>query len=216
MARYYATGGTLLGMKAAWLAALAVTVIGCASKPVASPAPPQTRDQQAKPQESLYEQLHSAFFQVDATVQSLSGAADVAQGMEGRAKGDLIPQIRDVVAALNYNGGLLQELAGGDAPNESDVAKDAAKFAKLREDLAKNLNLTLKDVREMLPFISDLALNGPPNLRADAVKLVSSLEGAVDDLLGALHALGAAEDGKQDEPDTADTNQKPPPGFTTG
>ena len=198
----------------ALLVVTAVIACGKTSPQVSASNAPPAVSPKSEGQSTLYDQLHSGLFQADAAVKKLADAVDLAGEIEGKSKGDLAASIKnEMIPTLDDAGSTLASLTGDELPSAEDVAKQDATFQKRRADLIQKVNDILKDVREQEGSASDMALNQPPAIGDSAKRLDALLSEIIDDLLGALDGLGGKEEGAQNEPDTADTNQKPPPGY---
>ena len=208
-------------MRIAWLLCFVALLAGCSSNPT---PPPQTQSGSGQNADTtaeipptapdpLYEQIHSGLFQADAAVKKLGDALDLAKEMQKNAKGALAQAMPDIVNTIDDSGQALASLTGAEAPKPEDVAANKAKFETKRADLINQIGDILHDIRDQEDAAADQADNGDSDIRPIAKKLDELLLQIMDDLKGALTALGAKDPGEQTTPDTGDTNQKPPPGF---
>jgi len=206
-------------MRAGWIATLALVVAcGCSSNTSTTPSdntPPvdtPTATPPAKP-DPLYDQLHSGLFQADAAVKKLGDALDLAHDMQKKATGPFVEAMKDVVATIDDSGSSLAALTGGEPPTADQVAQNKAKYETQRSDLVNKIGDLLKDMREQEDAAADMVDNGNPEIQKLAKRLDDLLLQIIDDLKGALTALGGTDESLQNAPDTGDTNQKPAPGF---
>lgn len=210
--------GILPRMRVVWILCLALFIAGCSnnapapkdSTPVEETPPAQSAPAKADP---LYEQLHSGLFQADAAVKKLADALDIAQDMQKKATGSFAEAMKDVVATIDDSGHSLAALTGGEPPTAEDVANNRSKYQAQRADLINQISDILKDMRDQDDAADSMADIGNPEIQKPARHLDELLLQIIDDLKGALAALGAQDQSLQNTPDTGDTNQKPPPGF---
>lgn len=199
---------------------LAAAIAGCSNSPPPAAEPKEAKQDFPAPEatieqkDPLYEQLHAGMFQADSVVKKLGDALDIAKALQAKAKGDLVAPMKDMVAVLDDAGSSLAELSGGDPPTEEQVKKAPGTYQGKRDLLVKAVNDALHDLREQEGVAASLAEEGPPDGVKQFAELDKLLNACIDDLLGTLSALGGHEDSSQPTPDTGDTNQKPPAGFT--
>lgn len=201
-------------MRAGWAIFVALVLAGCSHAPSAPPpgriAAPGTP---ASERTSLYEQIHSGLYQLDSAVKKIADASDTARNIQDKAKGQWLTDIKGFATALDNAGSALAEKAGGEPPTEDQVAKKAAQYETKRKELIDLINDVLGDMKEGENLASSIATTAPAELKQDGAHLDQVLLQLIDDLRGALSTLGGQEDG-EGPPDTADTNQKPPSGYT--
>jgi|GEM_PF-2950672 len=195
----------------------ALLLVGCSNnapapqdtQPAEETPPAQTTPAKADP---LFEQLHSGLFQADAAVKKLGDALDVAQDMQKKATGAFTEAMKDVVATIDDSGHSLAALTGGEPPTAEDVASNRSKYEAQRADLINQIGDILKDMREQEDAAADMTDNGNPEIQKPAKHLDELLTQIIDDLNGALSALGGKDESPQNAPDTGDSSQKPAPG----
>ncbi|MFI5386398.1 MAG: hypothetical protein ACHQ50_09790, partial [Fimbriimonadales bacterium] len=207
-------------MKGLWMLLVSGALLGCSSEAPAPATKGSTPAQETPAPEAtvevkdpLYEQLHSGLYQADAAVRKIADALEVARGMQDKATDAYAEAMKNVVATIDDAGASLAALTGGDPPTLEQVKADHAKFVARRASLINQMSDILRDMREQQDAAGDMADNGPTEIRARAKKLDGLLTEIIDDLSGALTALGAKDQSLQNAPDTGDTNQKPPTGF---
>lgn len=199
--------------------------MGCSSEGPKLPVEPETKpvangdgivpENPVEKKDELYEQLHGGMFAIGAAVEKVGNALDLAKRMEGKAAAEDKEALKDLIAVLDDTGASLADY-GGEGPTEDEVKGDRKKYTAKRLNLIELLNETLRDLREQEGVAAGMEQMTAEPLKSQAGKLNKLMGEIVDDLVGALEEMGAKEEHSQDLPDTGDTNQPIPPGYTTG
>ncbi len=203
---------------------LAIVAMGCHSALPDSPADPPAKAASTEPQQTLpvekkdelYEQLHGGLFAVGAAVEKLGKASDLLHSLAKSAASEDRETIADMTGSVDDIGATLADF-GEEGPSEEEVKADRKKFAAKRANMVDAIHDALQDLREQEGIAASMEEMGPAAIKKDAAALDKLLSGAIDDLVGALEELGAADSGADpNAPDTSDTNVPVPPGYTAG
>jgi len=176
---------------------LGVALTGCGHKPEAAPqtqTPPPVAEKKS-PEEQLYDQLHSGTFQLEAGMDSIADALKASK--EAKASGDVKKSLDDIQNDIDSAGSSLAEEVD-DAPDKAAVAKDMKTFDAKRQKLCDLVNDSLHDLRDARGIVDSLAEDGKDS---PLESIGQKIDVAIDDLKGALDALG----GKDEEPDDSNT-----------
>lgn len=170
-----------------------VAAIGCGQKSATNSVnqnskPPAVETK--SPEDQLYEQLHSGVFQLEAALDSIEESLKEAKGTKatGNAKGSLTDIVNDIDSA---GSSLAEEV--DDAPAKEAVAADMKSFEAKRKKLCDLVNDSLHDLRDARGIVDSLAEDGKDS---PLENVGAKIDVAIDDLKGALDALG----GKDEEP----------------
>lgn len=161
-------------------------LLGCGDKKQGTPEGGTTLPENATPADKLYEQLRGGIFQIDASLGSIEDALKEAK--EFSASGEDIRQsLEDIQASIDSAGEILAEEAAVQPEKNGDVST----YDKRRVKLTELVNDALHDLRDARGIVDSLGGEDEPGpLESVGVKI----DVAMDDLRGALEALGGKEE----------------------
>lgn len=162
---------------------LPLALFGCSKAPASTPGPTPTVETKS-PEEKLHEQLSSGNFQLMAGLDSIEAALKEAKAAKvtDAAQKQSLADIQDAIDSAGS--GLAEE--DEDPPTKEQVAKDMKGFEAKRAKLCDLINDSLHDLRDARGIVD--SLDGP--LENVGIKI----DAALDDLRGALEALGGKEE----------------------
>ena len=162
-----------------------LALLGCGDKKQA-PSGTTTLPENATPADKLYEQLRGGIFQIDASLGSIEDALKEAKATSPSTE-DIRQSLEDIQASIDSAGEILAEEAAVQPEKNGDVSS----YDKRRAKLVELVNDALHDLRDARGIVDSLAGEddlGP--LEPVGVKI----DVAMDDLRGALEALGGKEE----------------------
>lgn len=196
-----------------------LALVGCSSDAPKSPNEPPPKHEETveppkvEPKDPLFDQLHSGLFQADPAVKKLAEAVSLVKDIESKSTGNLQGYLKEtMIPTLDDAGATLADMTGEDPPTMEQIKADHPKYAAKRDTMINQISDLLRDVREEADAADDMATTAPPETLKESKRLNQLLSEIIDDLSGALSALGGKEEKPQSQVDTADTNQKVP-GF---
>lgn len=171
-----------------------VALAGCGSKPTeeAQPGPAKPPVEETKtPAELLHEQLRSGSFQLTAALDSIEAALKEAKAHP--ATGELKNSLKEIADDIDSAGTDLTE-ENDDPPTKEQVAADMASFEAKRKKLCDMINDSLHDLIDARGIVDSFAEEGKTGpLENVGLKI----DVAIDDLKGALEALGGKEESEE-------------------
>jgi len=168
-----------------------VALAGCGSKTATAsqPGPSKPTVVATKaPEDVLYEQLRSGSFQLSAALDSIEAALKEAEGTQATA--ELKNSLTEIKDDIDSSGTDLAE-ENDDPPAKEQVAKDMASFEAKRKKLCDTINDSLHDLNDARGIVDSLAEEGK---EGPLEKIGQKIDIAIDDLKGALEALGGKEE----------------------
>lgn len=169
-------------------------VTGCGSPAESSARPdgaPSAVSAAEPPEALLYEQLRSGAYQLNATTASIEETLRAAK--EALAKlpkrSDVAEGMQDVIDYVDSAGSGIGDYAD-DPPTKEEVAKDFAAFDERRLKAVAAAGESLRDLREALGLLETMAEVDNASVVKSVLGVRSLLAVAVDDLWGAIEALG--------------------------
>ncbi len=168
----------------AYLVAL-LALVGCGAKKENDPAKPSLPEA-ATPADKLYEQLRAGVFQIDASLSSIEDALGEAKSAKASTD-DIKQSLDDISASIDSAGEILAEQSATQVEKNGDVSS----YDKRRAELVQMVNDALHDLRDARGIVDSLGSDTDPGpLESVGVKI----DVAMDDLRGALEALGGKEE----------------------
>ena len=181
-----------------------VLVLGCGS-PAESKARPDGADTAVSaaaesPDELLYEQLRSGAFQLNAAASSIEETLTAAKAAIGKLPigSSSREGMEDVVDYVDSAGSGIGDFSE-DPPSKDEVAKDFAAFDEKRLKAIGAASDALKDLREALGLLETMAEDANAAVVKTVLGVRSLLAVSIDDLWGAIEALGGQPEAT-DEP----------------
>lgn len=162
-----------------------LALLGCGDKKQ-GPSGTTTLPENATPADKLYEQLRGGIFQIDASLGSIEDALKEAKA-SSQSTEDIRQSLEDIQASIDSAGEILAEEAAVQPEKNGDVSS----YDKRRAKLVELVNDALHDLRDARGIVDSLGGEddlGP--LEPVGVKI----DVAMDDLRGALEALGGKEE----------------------
>jgi hypothetical protein len=183
-------------MKAVLALAAALLLIGCGAQSATPPAEdPQPQPEAVTPppapaKSAVYDQLHAAFFQADASIEKIRKALDIAQSTLDKLPEDVAPDVKDMIATLDDDGAVLADRTSEELPPIEEVAKDEDKYKGKVTEFLSVIEDVLQDIREQEGVAASLAEMGPPETVKSFEQIDEFLNQALDDLLECKKTLG--------------------------
>ncbi|OJU65300.1 MAG: hypothetical protein BGO01_15665 [Armatimonadetes bacterium 55-13] len=175
-----------------WLLVL-IALGGCSSKPPESTVSDGTKspvEEQKTPQETLHEQLRSGIFQLGAGLDSIESALNEAHKTKATSQ-EIKEALADLEDAINDAGGTLAE-EDDDAPTLERVTADMPTYEARRKKLCDLINDSLHSLNDARGIVDGLAPSDDQESPLEPVG--QKIDVAMDDLRGALEALGGQEE----------------------
>jgi hypothetical protein len=182
---------------------LAIAGAGCSAAKSAAPGgqPASAESAQAEPsaEELLRQQLRSGRFQLNAAAGSIEQtylAAKEAADSYKRVR-DVHEGFLDVVDYVDSAGAEVSDHIE-EPPTLEDITKDFATYDERRLKAVQAANDALKDLREALGVLEGLSDSPQEAVARSALSVKSLLAVAIDDLWGAVEALGGEPEGSEE------------------
>jgi hypothetical protein len=152
------------------------------------------------PEQTLYQQLRSGSFQLGAAVISIEDTYKAANEAQTKLRkfGNAQSAMQDVLDFLDSAGKGVAEYSDV-PPAPEEVAKAFADFDEARLKAIESANDSLHDLREALGILEGLASEPGAEVAQAAISVKSLLAVAIDDVWGAIEALGGVPEAS-DEP----------------
>jgi hypothetical protein len=145
-----------------------------------------------EPTQRLYEQVHSARFQLDAALDSIEAAYRKARDLEAGASDSAVKEkLAFVTRILDETGRAMAE-HGGPEPTPEDVDREPDKFTSGRVAIVDDANDSLHDLRDAKETLGLAVSLGFDPQQAD--ELSGLIDVTMEDLRGVIRALGGQEE----------------------
>lgn len=169
--------------------ALGLCIVGCGrgqdtEKAIQSQA--VAAERKLSPEDTLFEQLRSGAFQLDAATESISEALVHAKDALGGTSGQAKEGLQDILDYLDSAGAGIADYAV-EPQSADEIRKKYKEFEDQRRKSVQAINDAIRDLEEARGIAASLE-EDQPNYSGKG--LSGLIDVAIDDLKGAVEALG--------------------------